>query len=221
MIRAGRMNLPFGVRTENHVLYVRSATRTDINDSQQLGASVVYSSKKFRFEGMGIAGNLQVAPDDFRERGYSLYGTYAVNKKFELGISSLLTHAKADIETYAPKTRTANGVFVRAAPLDSLAILAESDFLLNKDEGEGSKGIASSLVVDWEPKQGVHVMAIGQHCKADFGDGESGAWTAGGAVQWFLAPRFDIRADAFDGVLDCTDGVTPSFLGLVQGHFYL
>jgi hypothetical protein len=34
-VKAGRMNLPFGLRTEDHILDVRDATRTTINDPQQ------------------------------------------------------------------------------------------------------------------------------------------------------------------------------------------
>ena len=67
-IRAGRMNLPFGIRTEDHVLFVRSATSTTINDDQQVGLAVAYGNKKMRGEIMGIAGNFQVSPDDFRKR---------------------------------------------------------------------------------------------------------------------------------------------------------
>ena len=40
-LRAGRMNLPFGIRNIEHTLWVRSSTRTDINASQQYGAAVV------------------------------------------------------------------------------------------------------------------------------------------------------------------------------------
>lgn len=221
MIRAGRMNLPFGIRTEDHELYVRSATRTSGNADQQTGLSIVYGSKKLRFEVMGIAGNFQVRPDVFRERGYSLYGSYAVTKKFELGVSSLLTIAGADIETLAPRTRQAHGVYTRASPIDSLAIMAEADLLVDDNSGVGSMGVASTGILDWEPTQGLHIMGVGQFCDPDFADPASPAWTGGGAVQWFFMPRVDIRVDVLDGVLSCTAGATPSAMGLVQGHFYL
>lgn len=90
-IRAGRMNLPFGIRTEDHVLFVRSATGTNINDDQQVGLSVAYGNKKMRGEVMGIAGNFQVSPDDFRKRGYSAYFSLTPTKTFEVGVSSLFT----------------------------------------------------------------------------------------------------------------------------------
>ncbi|MDP2315489.1 MAG: hypothetical protein Q8P41_21505 [Pseudomonadota bacterium] len=221
MIKAGRMNLPYGIRTENHILYTRSATRTTTNDEQQLGASVTYASKRFRAEVMGIAGNFQVRPDVFRERGYSLYATWAPEKTLELGVSSLLTVAGADVETLAPRTRQAHGVFTRYAPIDPLAILAEADLLLSDDDGTSTSGVVGNLVVDWEPKQGVHVMGIGGYCDASFADTSAPAYTGGGAVQWFLAPRVDIRMDIFQGVLYCTPGATARPMGLLQGHVYL
>ena len=221
LIRAGRMNLPYGIRTENHVLYVRDATRTNSNDQQQAGVSAVYTAKKWRAELMAIAGNLQVRPDAFRERGYSLYASRAISKTFEVGVSSLLTVAEADVDTLAPRTRQAHGVSTRAAPVQSVAMLAEVDLLVDDSSGTRSMGVAGVGIVDWEPVQGLHVMGIGQYCDPDVTSAESPAWTGGGAVQWFFLPRVDIRIDAFDGVLSCVAGATPRFMGLVQGHFYL
>lgn len=40
LLRAGRLNLPFGLRNIEHTSFVRAATRTDINQSQQHGVSV-------------------------------------------------------------------------------------------------------------------------------------------------------------------------------------
>ncbi len=221
MIKAGRMNLPFGIRSENHILYTRSATRTTTNDDQQLGASVSYASKRFRAEVMGIAGNYQVRPDVFRERGYSFYATWAPEKTVELGVSSLLTVAGADVDTLAPRTRQAHGVFTRFAPIDPLAILAEADLLLSNDDGTASTGLVGNAVVDWEPTQGLHVMGVGGYCDPSFADPAAPAWTGGGAVQWFLAPRVDLRVDVFQGVLYCTPGATARPMGLLQGHVYL
>ncbi len=221
MIRAGRMNLPFGLRTEDHELYIRKATRTATNADQQTGVSLVYTAKKYRFEVMGIAGNFQVHPDVFRERGYSLYGSYAVSKTFELGVSSLLTVAGEDIITLAPRTRQAHGVYTRAAPVESVSVLAEADLLVDKNNGVNSMGIAGSGIVDWEPTQGLHLMGIGQYCDPDFSSPDSPAWTGGAAVQWFFLTRFDVRVDALEGVLSCVAGAKPSPMALVQGHFYL
>lgn len=221
MIKAGRMNLPFGIRTENHILYTRSATRTTTNDDQQVGASVSYASKRFRAEVMGIAGNFQVRPDAFRERGYSLYATWAPEKTLELGVSSLLTVAALDVDTLAPRTRQAHGVFTRYAPIDPLAILAEADLLLSDDEGAASMGIVGNAVIDWEPTQGVHLMGVGGYCDPSFADPAAAAWTGGGAVQWFLGPRVDLRVDVMQGVLHCTPGAVARPMGLLQSHFYL
>jgi len=220
LVRAGRMNLPFGLRTEDHILKVRSATRTTINDDQQLGASVAFGSKALRAEAMVIAGNFSVSPDVFRERGYSGYLAWAPDKHLVLGASSLVTVAQADIETLLPRTRQAHGIYTVAAPVNPLAVLAEVDLLADSIDGQPSTGLVGSLVLDVEPTQGVHVQGIGEYCDADFATAGS-TWTAGAAAQWFLASRLDLRADAMYGMLYCTAGSTPGPLALLQAHFYL
>lgn len=222
LLRAGRMNLPFGLRTEDHLLFVRSATRTDLNDQQQVGAAASYTGKQVRAEVMGIAGNLQVRPDSFRERGYSAYATFSVSKRVEVGASSMVTAAETDVETLAPRTRQAHGLFTRASPWEPLAILAEADLLQDDDRaGTTRTGLAAVGILDFEPVQGLHVMGITQVCTPDFADPQGPASTRGGAVQWFVLPRFDIRIDVFDGVLRCTPGGTARLMGAIQGHVYL
>lgn len=220
LIRAGRMNLPFGIRTEDHILFVRSATRTNTNADQQLGASVNYTSRSVRGEVMWIAGNYQLSPDNYRERGYAGYFGWGPTKTFEVGVSSLLTHARLDVETGAPRTRQAHGLFSRAAPVPELAVLAEVDLLLDQSDTTSSTGVTGLGMLDWEPTGGLHLQAIGQYCDPSFASPGS-AFTAGGAVQWFFAPRMDLRVDVFDGMLKCTQSATPAPLGLLQAHLYL
>jgi hypothetical protein len=210
-IRAGRMNLPFGIR----------ATRTTVNDEQQTGVSVFWNNRKFRGELMGIAGNFQLRPDSFRDRGYSMYLAYAPETTLELGVSSLFTSAQTDLETFAPRTRFAEGVFTRWAPVDPLAILLEGDVLFGSNDGQAATGFVSTAIVDYEPVQGLHLQAIGEQCDDDFGDGASSAITATGAAQWFVLPHFDFRVDGGYGTVSCTPGVQGSPFGLVQAHFFL
>src|SRR5690606_38863491 len=72
MRRAGRINLPFGVRTPDHVMWVRSETMTDRESDQQHGLALSYSDHNLRGELMGSAGNFQLA-QEFRAYGYSGY----------------------------------------------------------------------------------------------------------------------------------------------------
>src|SRR5512146_2976009 len=92
LVRAGRMNLPFGVRDVLHTLHVRSATRTDVNDAQTHGIAVSYSGERYRAELMGIVGNLQTRPDAYRERGYSGYFEWNPTTSAGLGVSSRIAH---------------------------------------------------------------------------------------------------------------------------------
>jgi len=97
LLRAGRINLPFGVRIIEHTAWVRASTRTDINASQQHGLSLAYTGDKVRAEVMGILGNFQISPDEVRERGYSGTIEYAPSGRAAVGASSLVTHAATDL----------------------------------------------------------------------------------------------------------------------------
>ncbi len=220
-IRAGRMNLPFGLRTEDHILDVRQATRTTLNDDQQTGVSVFWNSRKWRAEVMGIAGNFQVRPDSFRDRGYSLYVAYAPVTTLEIGASSLLATAKTDLATLAPNTRLVEGLFARWAPIPELALLAEGDVLLQTRDGDPTTGFVSTAILDWEPTQGLHVQAIGEQCDDAFGDGAATSATGTGALQWFFGPHVDLRVDGGYGQITCTPGAESFPFAAIQGHFYL
>jgi hypothetical protein len=58
MVRAGRLNLPFGLRNNEHTSYVRDLTFTNLNMDQQVGLAVAYNSEAVRGELMGVAGQL-------------------------------------------------------------------------------------------------------------------------------------------------------------------
>src|ERR1051325_5467363 len=67
LVRAGRLNLPFGIRMPEHTMWVRNATSTSRESQQQWGVALDYSAGRVRGEVMGIAGNYQIRPDKFRE----------------------------------------------------------------------------------------------------------------------------------------------------------
>ncbi|HEY3233122.1 MAG TPA: hypothetical protein VGJ84_00305, partial [Polyangiaceae bacterium] len=92
-LRAGRLNLPFGVRIPEHTAWVRDYTRTDRESDQQHGIAVAYNGDSARGEIMLILGNYQVRPDRFRERGYSLYIEGRLADDQRIGVSSLITRA--------------------------------------------------------------------------------------------------------------------------------
>ncbi len=206
-VRAGRLNLPFGVRIPEHTMWVRQATRTDRESGQQHGVALHYFAESFRFELMGIAGNYQLNPDQFRERGYVGYFEYYLNPKALLGVSSLVTVAKNDrfVLDGQSMTRMAHGAIFRAAMSESTVFLAEVDALTRSRFEPGYVAFAQ---LDWEPTQGLHFMVTGEmldngHSKATgeqqqpriagAGKPKVGGWLS--AAWWFL-PHFDVRLDA-------------------------
>jgi hypothetical protein len=203
--RVGRLNLPFGVRIPEHTLWVREATRTDRESDQQWGAALAYNSEDVRAEIMGIAGNYQINPDEFRERGYSFYVELVLASRATLGVSSLYTLAGRDrwsLETNV--ARGAHGLFTRMALADPLAVLAEFDLITDSTKSLGYTGF---LQADYELVQGLHGMLTFETLDAGYpkateieglprtpgaGRAQFGGWLS---AVWFFLPHLDMRVD--------------------------
>jgi hypothetical protein len=142
-------------------------------------------------------------------------------KTLEVGASSLVTRADRDIETLAPRTRQAHGVFGRYGGIPHTALMAEADLLLSEDEDVSTRGVASMLLVDVEATPGLHLRAIEQWCDTDLGDTATGASTEWLSAVWFFAPRVDLRVDALNGTLRCGDAADKQMMALGQLHVYL
>lgn len=202
-VRAGRLNLPFGVRMSEHVLWAREQTRTDRESDQQHGVALAMAFEKMRFEVMAIAGNYQVRPDQFRERGYSGYLEVLLGEGVMLGVSSLATRAADDrLEPVGMTSwRQAHGAMIRTRLGEGTALLAEADLL---KRSRGTAGYVGFLQVDHELVRGLHLMGTAevldrgrpeQSNEAQVGRGQA-QWGGWGSVQWFPVSHFDVRADA-------------------------
>ena len=95
MLRVGRMELPFGIRVIEHPFYVRSMTGTNLDSQQQYGAALFHDGETYHAEIMAIAGNYQLAPDEFRQRGYAGYVEFSAQSGMQVGFSSMVTYTKA------------------------------------------------------------------------------------------------------------------------------
>jgi hypothetical protein len=204
-LRAGRLNLPFGVRIPEHTMWVREATRTDRESDQQHGAALAYSGRVLRGEAMVIAGNFQVNPAKYRERGYSAYVETLVTEPFATGVSSLLTFSETDIETLEEQStaRGAHGLFTRVTVPPPLALLVEMNALHRSRRDLGYVGF---LQLDYEAIQGLHLLAtgelldggfprnppVGTERRPGFGEPRFGGWLS---VDWFFLPHLEARVD--------------------------
>jgi len=218
LVRAGRIDLPFGLRQIEHTLFVRQATRTDLNDTQQHGVALAYSGEALRGELMAIAGNYQISPDAYRERGYSAYLEYTPLPRLALGASSLVTHAKRDLYLRLPNTRQAHGLFARAAPADPVALLFEADLIAQS--ATSATGYATMLQADLEPVQGVHLIATGEtlHSGGTSSGTSFSGWLGAG---WFFAPHADTRIDFQKQSLVLGSSRLPTTAIMAQLHVYL
>lgn len=206
-VRAGRLNLPFGVRIPEHYAWVRDITRTDRESDQQHGAAVAFSGRALRAEVMGIAGNYQINPDRYRERGYSGFAELLVSSDVGVGVSSLVTVAKADRVSLEQErtTRGAHGAFARAQLATPLVLLAEADVLHLSRRALGYVGFAQ---LDYELTQGLHLLGTGEALDTGRHDVEPGGFQPeslpgegkprfGGwaSVDWFFLPQLELRVD--------------------------
>jgi hypothetical protein len=227
LLRGGRIALPFGIRMIEHTLWARSLTRTDLDDTQQYGVALSFARDRLRGELMGIAGNFEIHPDDFRERGYSLYVEYAAADKLAIGASSLFTRATRDIIYGVTDYRYCNGPFVRYAPFEPLVLLAEFDSVYQSLTWNGHRGgYAGFVQADYEPAQGFHFMLTAESMNGG-SSGEPNSYDGWVSAVWFFLPHLDVRFDGIysvvgqppaQGVPASTEGVTS---WLAQVHAFL
>jgi hypothetical protein len=156
LVRAGRMNIPFGIRSIEHTLFVRRETRTDTNTGQQYGVEVDYHRGPIRAGLLGIAGNFLLSPDKFRSRGYAALVEYAFTPTLAVGASSMAVNTQLDVTLLTTKSwRHSHGVFARYSPFRAAVVSAELDFLHTSQPRPGkiNTGGVGMLNVDLEPIQ--------------------------------------------------------------------
>ena len=217
LVRAGRINLPFGLRNLEHTSWVRAETRTDYNQGQSHGAAVSYTGESFRGEAMAIAGNYQQNPDRYRERGLSAFGEVAFGSHAAFGVSTLFVHADADIGARKEVFRQAHGVHGRLSFWKPLVFLAEGDALVSSLKTVGTKiGWVGFFQQDFEIIQGVHGMFTLEALRRPTEGAKPGfgAWLS---AAWFFLPHFDIRGDIIRrSGLDAP--ATTSYLAQLHGY---
>ena len=223
LVRVGRLNLPFGLRDPNHVLWVRSETRTDYNQDQQVGVDVSVNTDRIRAEVIGIAGNYQVNPDALRERGYAGYIEYNGIEKYAFGLSSLITYADANLDTGADvhTLRQAHGVFTRFSPTGALAVTSEADLLVKSPQLNNSAfGFTAMLAPDLEIVRGVHGIVTGEVLQNGYsvGTDTNVAGRVWLTAEWFVYTHLDLR---FDVYRQMQAGQDDQMAYLLQAHIYL
>jgi hypothetical protein len=222
LLRAGRMNVPFGVRSIEHTLWARAQTGTDINDQQQFGVSASLSGDSYRAELMAIIGSFQIRPDAFRQRGYSGYFEYTALPTLGVGVSSRLVHLELDPRLLKEEWKHAHGLFGRwATPWKPLVLLGEGDYVLESPKYQTRRtGVVGYLQADIEPTDGVHLMGTLEASNVSTVDAPMsfGTWLS---YQWFFAPHADIRLDNIYQSIGTSAGRMDALSFLIQGHLSL
>jgi hypothetical protein len=221
VVRAGRINLPFGLRIPEHTMWVREATRTDRESDQQHGVALAYTRDRLRGEVMGILGNYQIRPDRYRERGYAGFLEWLVAEQVGIGVSSRATWALADPISLVRHETTlqAHGIFTRIVLGRPVYVQAEFDGLLRSRHDFGYTGLVQLNV---EPIQGLHV--IGTNEILDDGQDQGAAPTRGSgkpawggwlSVDYYFLPQMSVRLDLIERQ------TAPGMTFLSQFHMYL
>jgi hypothetical protein len=222
LVRLGRLDLPFGLRNVEHTAWVRASTRTDINYDQQHGVALFLGGDALRGEIMAIAGNFQLKPDDYRERGFSGYIEAMAGPSLAVGLSSLVTRAERGLSTGVPTLRQAYGAHLRWGIFPELGLLAEGDVFLENRLGSGviQTNSATWTQLDWEPVQGLHVMPALETLQqyGDVGGVSFGEWLT---VDWFIQSHVELRIDFTLRQQPQSSGSSSSVAGLFQIHVLL
>jgi hypothetical protein len=217
LLRAGRLNRPFGLRNIEHTMWARQETRSDTNQQQQHGVGLAYTGEKLRGEVLAVLGNFQIHPDAYRERGYSANAEYAFATNFAAGLSSQIVHAEADLGSRQAYFRQAHGAFIRAVPVKPLVLLAEGDVLmLSLTHDNPSLDFTGMLQADVEPIQGLHFVGTGEMLtQSRLHDTLVGGWIG---AWFFLFAHMDARLD----LVERTAGSGPATTSLLfQLHGWL
>lgn len=197
LLRAGRIALPFGLRSIEHTLWARTTTQTDINSSQQHGIAFSHSGDRLRGEGMAILGNLQLRPWTYHDYGVTGYLEITPATSVAVGVSSLVTHAEVDLRRRMPMWRHAHGLFARYAPVQWLVLVTEHDLVIEAPDADGSQGLRSAVgyvTADFEPLRGLHLTTTLEEQVLDLGRGGF-SWGSWVGASWFLLPHVDVRGD--------------------------
>jgi hypothetical protein len=232
LLRAGRMNVPYGIRGVEHTLFIHSpkapygaGVRDDISAGQQHGVALAYNVEGLRGELMLIAGNFQVSPDAERERGYSGYLEWAPNVHAAFGVSTRITTVVRDPFFQTKLLRQAHGLFGRISPLRKLTLLGQVDLLANSQPSAGNTaqsgtGYAALLQVDYEAVQGLHFMLTGEATEPPFAQTSTsyGGWAS---IAWFFAPHADLRVDLIEQSLAFGPQRASATTLLGQVHVFL
>jgi hypothetical protein len=222
MLRAGRMNLPFGIRILEHTSWVRSLSSTSINDDQQYGVAANWSPSSFRAELFAIAGNYQLRPDAYRERGVSALVEWLPFDGWALGASTLNTYRRLH-PTYLLETwHHAGALFTRwAAPWSPLVLLAEFDYVYDTPKlDEHREGAVAFVQLDIEPVRGLHLfMTAEAHNVGIDTPPESHAFWISPAFHFL--PQLDVRVDNIYQSVGSDSGRTGILTMLAQIHAYL
>jgi len=217
LLRAGRINVPFGLRNLEHTSFVRAATQTDFNQDQTYGVALAVSRSSWRAEVMALLGNLSVHPSAYREQGASGYVELSVAPTAAIGISGLAARTDASLTTHRPTLRQAYGGFARASPWRPLVLQVEANLLLHETLGSGVQdvGHAEWFQADLEPLRGLHLFGALEGMKTgSTPEFQRGAW---GGVWWFVFPHVDMRAD----VVERWGQGSPTSTFLIQLNGYL
>jgi hypothetical protein len=218
LLRAGRMNVPFGLRNIEHTSFVRTATQTDINEDQQAGVAFAITREDWRAEVMAVLGNYSLRPDALRARGVSGHIERAITSSVAVGVSALALRADSAPGSRSPLLRQAYGLTARVVPWKAVVFSFEADALLSSSLGSSSlkSGNAGWLQADVEVLRGVHLLAAAERLASPAGGSAQYGWWGGAA--WFVFPHIDVRAEMVRR-FSADPPATDTFL--VQLNWYL
>ncbi len=183
----GMMDIPFGIRTADHTAYSRTGTQLTMND--QAHQLLWYNFGKEYDLGVSVsAGNL-FQESDKRQKGASVFFEHELWSKTRFGFSSLYSK-----NSY--RSRLMNAVHARIGATEGSAVLIEIGTVLQKTQIPTSNFKSYFLFENmFRISKGLHLLLLGEFkTENTFGPARRDL-RIGPAIQYFPAPRLEIRAD--------------------------
>lgn len=220
--RAGRMNLPYGLRIIEHTAWVRALTASSINDHQQYGVAVSVATGPLRAEVMGIFGNFQLRPDDYRERGVSAAVEWLPLDTLGLGASTLHTYRELHPRHLLPTFHHAGAISARwVTPFTPLVVFTELDYeFTSPKQDERREGGIGFLQLGLEAFRGLHLFVTGEAHNVGI-NAPPISYAVWVSPVWHFFPQAELRLDNIYKNLGAETGRVEVLTLLAQLHVYL
>ncbi|MCB9091647.1 MAG: hypothetical protein H6621_08565 [Halobacteriovoraceae bacterium] len=219
-IYAGKMDVVFGVRVPDHILFARARTGIAQND-QSHGVVAHWYNESFELGVNYFVGDLS-DDADVRLAGFSSMLEYNLASDFRVGASILSA-------SHEFLSRTLAALHARVGFFKGASLVAEYGFLHDQEITDLNTGVTTKASDNYfflqsmiKLKRGLHnLTTFERYTNVPEGSTENTAYRMTTGLQWFPLPRFEIRSEISAGRIFLENNVNKdSWTFLNQIHLW-